>query len=358
MLYYLFALIAFSLLVLGHEFGHYITARMFGVTVYEFSVGMGPKIFTYTSKKTNIKYSLRWIPIGGYVSMAGEDAECDDPNSLNKKHPWKRIVILAAGGVMNIILGVILMFSYVIASPGIGSNVIHSFNENSVSAHVLKENDKIVSVNGASTSISSALLYEIMWSGGENESFVTLDENGSEITIENVTVMDLTVVRNGETLKLKVPFANEEYEGVNFGTADFKVWGERKTFSNVMKHTVGETGLAAVQVWESLVGIITGRFGIQHLSGPVGVTEAVGESIKVGIAPFLFILGLISVNLGLVNLLPIPALDGGRLVFQFIELIFRKSVNREIEARIHAAALIILFGFIIIVTCKDVVRLF
>ena len=125
-----------------------------------------------------------------------------------------------------------------------------------------------------------------------------------------------------------------------------------------LRQRFAETGLAATQVWESLWGLLTGRFGIQHLSGPVGVTEAVGQSIKVGIEQFLYIMGLISINLGIVNLIPFPALDGGRLVFQLIELVFRKPINRELEAKIHTVGILLLFGLMIIITFKDVIRLF
>lgn len=355
---YILAILGFGLLVLGHEFGHYITARIFGVTVYEFSIGMGPKIFSKKSQKTGILYSLRWIPIGGYVSMAGEDEESNDENALNKKAVWKRMIILVAGGVMNLIMGLIIMFIYVTSSPAIGSNTVAEFGEGAISNVVLKEGDRIVSVNGAKTSISSSLLYEIMWGGGKDESFEWTDEKGEVNTVENVSVMDLTVIRDGKKLNLKVPFLNEEYEGVNFGTTDFKVYREKKTFFSVVKHAFSESVLAGKQVWESLVGLITGRFSIKHLSGPVGVANTVSDSVKLGAASFFYVLGLISVNLGIMNLLPFPALDGGRLVFQFIELIFRKPVRRDIEAKIHATGLVLLFALIAVVTLKDVINLF
>lgn len=348
----------FSLLIFGHELGHFVTARMFGVTVYEFAIGMGPKLFSKTSKKSGITYSIRWIPIGGYVSMAGEDAECDDENALNKKAVWKRMIILAAGGVMNLLMGLIIMFSYVCASPAIGSTTIAKFQDDAVSCHVLRQGDRIISVGKTKTDISSELLYEIMWNAGESETLTVKDENGESVEIENVTFLEMEVIRDGERMTLSVPFKIQNYEGVNFGTADFVVYREDKTVSSVLRHTLAETGLAATQVWESLLGLLTGRFGIQHLSGPVGVTEAVGQSIKVGIEQFLYIMGLISVNLGIVNLIPFPALDGGRLFFQFIELVFRKPINRELEAKIHTVGILMLLALMVIITFKDVIRLF
>ncbi|MBQ1226310.1 MAG: site-2 protease family protein [Clostridia bacterium] len=336
----LFAILIFGFLIFIHELGHYLFARKFGVDIEEFSIGMGPKIFSKVSKKTGILYSLRLLPIGGYVSMAGEDSESESENAFGNKPVWQRIIITAAGGVINIIVGIIVMCIFVACSPQLGSTVVADFDEDALSVQYgLEVNDQIIKVNGTRVYSSTELLYEIMHDGTKP--------------------IDLTVIRNGEKIVLNdVKFGTEDAEGVVIGAPDFMVYGLEKNFKNVAQQSFGYSGLAIRQVWESLFDLVTGRYGINELSGPVGTTEVIGEAAEQGFIYVMYLGALISVNLGVLNLLPIPALDGGRIVFLIIEAIRKKKLPNNIEAKIHYVGIILLMLLMLIVTCKDVANLF
>lgn len=355
-----FAILMFGFLITIHEFGHYLFARLFKVSIKEFSIGMGPKIFTKVSKKTGISYSLRWLPIGGYVSMVGEDEESDDENALNKKSPWKRLVILAAGGLFNLIVGVLLCAVFVLMTMNrLGSTVIADFTENATSSYYLQEGDQIVEVNGKNVGIANELNFRVMWEAKTPETVTVTDSDGNEVTLENVGLLDLTVIRDGEKILLRdVPFAMTTEDGIGIGNPDFYVYRERATFSTVIRHIFCEARNDVNQVWSSLVGLLTGRVGIQNMSGPVGITEQMGQAASLDFAYLIFFAALIAINLGLFNLLPIPALDGGRIVFVLIEAIRGKPVNRELEGKIHTGAMLCLFALMIFVLIKDTVGLF
>jgi regulator of sigma E protease len=335
----LLAIFVFGCLILVHELGHYLFARLFDVHIREFSIGMGPKLLQKVSPKTQIAYSLRLLPIGGYVAMVGEDEEVDDPRALYKKPVWQRILITAAGGVVNILIGFLLTFFMVCSMQNLGSTVVHSFTEESVSSQFLCEEDQIIKVGNARVYTSMDLIYEI-----------------TRLGIEPI---DVTVLRNGEEILLEnVVFPTTTSSGILFGDMDFYVYAVPKTPLTILKQSASYCVLSVRQVWESLYDLLRGRYGVEAVSGPVGVTEQIGEATKAGLTSFLYLISLISVNLGLVNLLPLPALDGGRLLFQWIELIFRKKVNGKIEASIHTAGLLLLFLLMILITFKDIFSLF
>lgn len=335
-----FAVLIFGFLILIHELGHYLFARRFDVEIEEFSIGMGPKIFSRVSKKTGILYSLRLLPIGGYVAMNGEDTESDSERAFGNKKVWQRAIITAAGGVVNVIVGVILMCSFVISSPVLVGTTVGQFNEGAISEfYGLEIGDEIIKVNGTRVFTSQELFYEIMHDGTEP--------------------VDLTVRRGSETITVEdVVFSSEESEGVSLGTPDFKVYTVKKSFSNVIKHSFGYSTLAIRQVWESLWDLVSGRYTLNAVSGPVGTTEVIGQAAKQGLIYVVYLAALISVNLGILNLLPIPALDGGRIVFLIIEAIRGKKLPNNIEARIHQVGIMLLMLLMVIVTCKDVINLF
>ncbi len=330
----------FGFLIFVHELGHYLFARKFGVDIEEFSIGMGPKIFSRTSKKTGILYSLRLLPIGGYVAMVGEDCEAESENAFSKKKVWQRVIITAAGGVINVIVGVILMCAFVISSPHLAGTTVGQFNEGSVSqTYGLSLGDEIIEVNKTRVYTSQELVYEIMHDGTEP--------------------VDLTVMRDGKKVVIKdVKFGVQDAEGISLGMPDFKVYRVEKNFKNVMKHSLGYSGLAIRQVWESLGDLISGKYGLKDVSGPVGTTKVIGDAADQGFIYVIYLASLISVNLGILNLMPIPALDGGRIVFLVIEAIRRKKLPGNVEARIHQVGITLLMLLMIIVTCKDVINLF
>ena len=271
--------------------------------------------------------------------MAGEDGESDDERALQKKPVWQRIVIISAGAVMNLLLGVILSFIMVVSSPVIGGNVVAQFDENAVSDDFgLMVGDKICSIDGADTVISTQVVYEI-----------GRCTNGP---------VDIKVQRDGKYVEIKdVVFGQKTDSGVVFGVCDFKIAAEEKSVPNILKHTWHTSVLSVKMVWQSLIDLISGKYTMEAVSGPVGITGTMTEVAKESTVSLIYLSSIIAINLGICNLLPVPALDGGRLVFQFIELIFSRPVNRKIEAYIHTAGIAVLLLLMVIITFKDIVTL-
>lgn len=333
-------MLIFGFLIFIHELGHYLCARLFKVSIHEFAIGMGPKLLRRVSKKTGIAYSLRALPIGGYVSMEGEDAQSDDENAFSKKPVWQRIIITAAGAAMNILVGILVMSLLVMFQKDLPSTTITKFESNEAVSYQsgLRLGDKVTKIGNANVYIANDMVYEIMRNG--------------------VEPIDVTVIRNGEKVVLPdVVFPTFTDGGTLFGTVDFYVAPEDKTPVTVLKHAFFRSTSTIVMIWESLFDLITGRYGVESVSGPVGVTEALGEAASEGSANLIYLSVVISMNLGVMNLLPLPALDGGRLLFQFIEIIRRKPLRPEVEGYIHFAGLILLMLLMVIITFKDVMTL-
>ncbi len=322
-----------------HELGHYLFARLFHVEIKEFAVGMGPKVYSRVSQKTGIRYSFRILPIGGFVSMTGEDEDSESPNALCNKPVWQRMIICAAGSVFNIITGVILIFAVIITSPAIGSTVVAEFSENAVSCNYgLAVGDKITAIGNDRTPTWRNVVYEIGHIGADP--------------------VDVTVIRDGEKFVLEdVNFGEEVNEGVTFGVIDFLVAREEKTALNIIRHTWHSSTLTVKMIWESLIDLITGKYGFEAMSGPVGVTTTIGDAAKQGIGSLMYLSAVLAMNLGVFNLLPLPALDGGRLFFQLIELIRGKPIPPKYEGMIHFAGIVLLMGLMLAVTYIDIIKL-
>ena len=341
-LYLLLTLLLLSVLVFLHEGGHFLVARLNNITVNEFSIGMGPKIFSYESKKSGIKYSVRALPIGGFVSMAGEDEASEDPNAFCNKNVWRRISTVWAGPITNIIVGFLGMF-ILVALTGPATNIVASFMDDATSVNYgLQVNDKIVAIEGVKTHTGNEVVYEITYQGDKP--------------------LDITVVRDGKKIVLEdVVFPTVEESGVTLGNYDMLFYGiseADRSFGIIISHTFWRTYSTAKMVWDSLADLIGGRFGLDAISGPIGMTELVGSAITAGWESLLYLWVIISVNLGVMNLLPLPALDGGRLMFLFWEAITRKPVNKTVESYINAAGLLLLMAFMILITFKDIFKLF
>lgn len=341
-LYLLLTLLLLSVLVFLHEGGHFLVARLNNITVNEFSIGMGPKIFSYESKKSGIKYSVRALPIGGFVSMAGEDEASEDPNAFCNKNVWRRISTVLAGPITNIIVGFLGMF-ILVALTGPATNIVASFMDDATSVNYgLQVNDKIVAIEGVKTHTGNEVVYEITYQGDKP--------------------LDITVVRDGKKIVLEdVVFPTVEESGVTLGNYDMLFYGisdADRSFGIIISHTFWRTYSTAKMVWDSLADLIGGRFGLDAISGPIGMTELVGSAITAGWESLLYLWVIISVNLGVMNLLPLPALDGGRLMFLLWEAITRKPVNKTVESYINAAGLLLLMAFMILITFKDIFKLF
>ena len=356
MLTALVSILVFGFLIFIHEFGHYITARIFKVTIQEFSIGMGPRLFSWVSKKTNIKYSIALLPIGGFVAMPGEngeyndenqnqaDAYADDPNTFGKKPSWQRFIITAAGATVNIVAGFLAMI-ILTCFINIGDTRVAAFYEESElgmsvtsSETGLEKGDIILEVDGKKVRILDELSYEIMRRGNEPVDLLIL-RDGEEMLVENV----------------KFPTISEQ--GQTVGIMDFKVKRVDKNFGSVMKYSFRKGILIVRMCWESLYDLISGRYTFAAVSGPVGISSAIGSAAKQGFLQLLYIVILISINLGVMNLLPIPALDGGRLLTLIIEMITRKKLPAKVEGIINAVGLALLLGLSVIIMVKDLFQL-
>ena len=337
-MYIIIAILLFGILILVHELGHYLTARIFKVAINEFSIGMGPKIFSRTSKKTEIVYSLRALPIGGYVSMAGEDEESDNPNSFDKKPVWQRMIVTVAGSVFNVLLAFIVMFVLVASTPQIGSTQISKFREGAVSPQYdLQVGDIITEINGNKVHITREIGYYISRYG--------------------IDPVDITLIRNGEEFVLTdVVFAvaKDDASGYVYGQADFYVNISEKNVITVIKNGFFESCLTIRMLIDSLADLFSGAYGVEDLSGPVGVTTVIADAAKTDAYQLFYIFVFIAMNLGVMNLLPFPALDGGRLIVLFIELIIRRPVNKKVEGYINMAGMLVLFAFMVFITVKDI----
>jgi regulator of sigma E protease len=337
----LIAILVFSVLILVHEGGHYAFARLFRVKINEFAIGMGPKLVSHTSKKTGIAYSLRLFPIGGFVSMAGEDEESDDENALSRKPVWQRMIITVAGAALNLLLGVILMVCMVCSAHSLTTTTVLRFpEETAMSAQSgLEVGDTIKKVNDTPVYIYFDLAYHLMRQGSEP--------------------VTLTVERDGKIQEIKnVQFPTYTEGSLVYAVADFYPTTQAKTLSSVFRHTWRQTVTSVRMIWESLIDLVTGKAGFDQVSGPIGVTQAIGEAAKQGAYNFFYMTALISLNLGIFNLLPIPALDGCRLLFQLIEAVRGKPIKPEWEAYIHFVGLALLMLLMIVVAGKDVIGLF
>ena len=350
------AVLVFGFLILIHELGHYATARIFKVTINEFSIGMGPRLLSKVSKKTGIRYSLALLPIGGFVAMAGENGEedeknpADDPNRFDKKPAWQRFIITAAGATVNIVAGFLAMILVtaitVMPSTTIGSYELDDGTllkdqlgyEVSVADSGIEVGDKIVKIGDKRITIYDELTYEIMRAGYEP--------------------LDVTVIRNGEEMVIEdVVFPTVESQGQLFGTIDFRVKRAEKTLGSVLSYSFRNSFLIVRMVWESIYDLATGRYTLGAVSGPVGISSAIGDAAQAGFASLLSLVTLISINLGVMNLLPIPALDGGRLITVLFEMITRKRVPPKVEGIINGVGLALLLGLSIVVMIKDVIQL-
>ncbi len=337
-LYILIAIFIFGFLIFIHELGHFLFAKKYGVAITEFSLGMGPKLFSKKGKD-GVDYSLRLFPIGGFVSMVGESEESDNPNSFNKKPAYQRFIITLAGAVMNLLIGVLVMIILTSTNERFGTTKIGEFSEDATSSQYLLLEDEIIKVGNTKVHTASELSYEIMRKGYEPLT-LTIIRNGDEIVINNV----------------KFPTATSD--GIVFGTMDFLVYGEDRSFSTIVKNSYYSCKSTIKMIWDSLYDLISGRYGMEQVSGPIGVTGAITNAAKTSTYSLFYLIVVISMNLGIFNLLPIPALDGGSLLLLIIEMIARRPIPQRIEYGIKALGFILLMGFALIITFKDIIFLF
>ena len=342
----LITILLFGILILIHELGHFLTARFAKVKINEFAIGMGPVIFKKQGKET--LYSLRALPIGGFVQMDGEDGNGVDPNSFNNKPKWKRFIILVAGAFNNLVFGFILsciVYGLLAGWTMFPTTVIAEFHDDAVSSQCgLKVNDQIHSVDG----------YRIF----------TYNDLGYACNKNGTKPLSVEVVREGKKIQLEnVRFKvdSNDYAGEYF-SLDFAVYGSKKNVLSTLKYSFNSTISLSRSIYSFFGSLLTGNANIKNISGPIGTTQMIGEAVadnfSIDFASLFLMMSMISINLGVVNLLPFPALDGGRIVILIYEAIFRKKMSEKIEVAINVIGFAMLMLLMLLICIKDVIQLF
>lgn len=420
------AVVLFMLVILIHELGHFIFAKLFGVRVNEFAIGMGPRLFGWTKGET--EYSVRLIPIGGYCAMEGEDEESSDERAFNRQKVWKRIIVVVAGAVFNIILGFIFMIIIQGQQELYPSNTITGFYPSVVSASdyteaLANDTDKVYycylehydrTANTAEverfelvknegdetvTDLEGITYAQLLAQGYEPDVVHTEDKatncyilrqatssysglkygdtiwsvNGSralcfndayfEMAVDRDNTVDMVVIRDGEKVELTGITFDRSPEG--YSVLDFTVDPIERTPGTVISQTFLESQYMIRSVYKSLFLLVTGGVPVSEMSGPIGIASAIGEvasagfqsSFMDGINNILYLMALIAFNLGIVNLLPLPALDGGRLIFLIVEAIRRKPVPPKYEGIVHMVGFALLMLLMIFIAFNDIVKL-
>ena len=325
-----YAILIFCLLIFVHELGHFLSAKAVGIKVNEFSLGMGPLLFHF--KKGDTEYSLRALPIGGYCKMEGEDEESNDASAFNNQPIPAKALVVVAGSVMNLLLA-ILIFSAAILAIGIPSTTIKELSPDYPAAKAgLLPGDKIVQV--ADTKIDD-------WND-----IINAIESSKSSTI------NVVVNRDGEQLPFDV--------GVTKSTDGRKIIGISPVFEKnpgeALLYGTQSTYRVGAEMFKIIGQLITGEVSTKNLTGPVGIVYVVGETAKAGWLSLAQLTAFISLNLAIVNMLPFPALDGGRLLFLIIRRITGKTISDETEGKIHFVGLMLLFGLMIYITVQDIGR--
>lgn len=331
----LIAILFFELIIIIHEGGHFVAARLMKIKVNEFSIGMGPKLFQF--KKGDTKYTLRLILFGGYCAMEGESEDSDDENSFAKKKVWQRFFVVVAGALMNLILGFLVIVIMLSSGSLIGTTEIAKFDDKAVSSATLKQGDIIKSIDGMRVYTSTDVTTGLSRSGDDT--------------------LDMTVLRDGKTLDLKVKFNMEKYEGRNFINMDFWLVGNKKTVGGVIKESFKEWVSFTRMVFLSVHDMIVGKYGLSDLAGPVGTVSVVSTAVKTSAYSMLRIMALLTINVGLFNLFPIPALDGWRLFLLIFEGIFKRKLPDKWDWAINAVGLVLLLGLMCVITFSDITKL-
>ena len=376
------ALLCLTVLVTIHEFGHFIVAKLMGIKVNEFAIGMGPKLLKWGKGET--VYSIRALPIGGFCAMEGEDEGAPTPSALGgnadreespeeakdnsrsfaQKKVWQRILVVVAGATMNLLLGFVLLLVYngLLQEPHpqynkvlFATTTISSVSEeSSVYQTGLRSGDTIVEVNGRRILMYTDLSMEM--------------QNDADGVLQMVVRREV----DGKTQKVHldaVTFAVERDEktGQQYLKRDFYVLGVERTFWNTITYSAKQSVSIATMIWRTLVDLVQGDYGVNDVSGPVGtvdiLADVVGDTISgpnplVAWQNLVFIMIVITINLGVFNLLPLPALDGGRLVFLIWEGITRKPLPQKYEAIVHFVGIVLLLLLMVVVTYSDISKLF
>lgn len=341
----------YFILILGitvtiHEFGHFIFAKKAGIYVYEFSIGMGPLLKQFRRKNDETVYSLRLFPIGGYVQMAGEEIEADKnipPEKTMQAKTWfQKFMTVIAGVLFNFILAITILFiiALIQGSPNTKPQ-ISAIEQNTPASQVgIETGDLITHINRKRISSTDRLLLEMQIQNGKQTDITLRKKDGS---IKHVSIKPVKIDQEGQT--------TYKY---GFGIDTSSQTG----FFNALQYAFIKTGNLVDQMVHIVGYLFTGKLSITSLSGPIGIFNVVGETAKTGFINLIYLLAFISINVGFINLLPIPAFDGGRLLFLIIEKVIRRPINPKVENIIHSIFFILLMILMLIITCNDILRLF
>ena len=345
--YILIAILIFGVLIIIHELGHFAAAKACGVRVEEFAVGMGPAIFK--KQKGETTYSLRCIPFGGFCAMTGEDEESKDPRAFTNQAVWKRVIILAAGSFMNFVLGFVIVACLYANAQAFRVPVLAGFIEGCPyeSAEGLQQGDRFYSIDGHRIS----QYYDV-------SDFISKGDGS----------YDIVVIRDGKKVKLEdfelVPLEYEGYENKMYG---FLFGVEEATIGAKIENTWNTCMEFVRMVWMGLSELVSGNVGVKDMAGPVGIVDMMAqtgeqaESVSDALFSIFYFGAFIAVNLAVMNMLPIPALDGGRvfllIITCIIEAITRKKLDPKYEGYIHAAGMVLLLALMVYVMFNDIIRI-
>lgn len=350
LIYIIIAIVIFGLLIAIHELGHFLVAKACGVKVLEFSIGMGPQLWHKEGKET--QYSLRLFPIGGFCAMEGEDGESDDPRAFGNTAGWKKFLVLIAGSASNFIAGMLLILCLFAASTGYVSTTLSGFVDGfpCQGETMLQAGDEIVSIDG-----SAVLLYS---------DISTLLNRG------NGKTHDIVVRRDGEKIVLNdLPLTPREYEVEGKKVTMYGLYFQSKeaTFGSKLRLGLANSVDFVRMIWWSLEDLFTGAVGFSALSGPIGIVDAMGQmaesadGVRQAVDNLLYFAAFLAINLAFMNLLPLPALDGGRVFFLILNglavLLFRRRIPAKYEGYVHFGGLVLLLGLMVVVAVQDVYRI-
>lgn len=346
----------FGVLIAAHELGHFTLSKLFGIRVNEFAIGMGPVLLK--KQKGETQYALRALPVGGFCAIEGEDGESKDPRSFTQKPLWQRIAVLAGGSAMNLLIGFLIALIIYLGYGFTGryampTSTLAGFMEGFPLSESLHEGDRIVAVDG--WRVNTPRDFSL---------FMSLDKDG---------VVDLTIRRGSETLRLDdLPLTlrdyTEEASGQTVRRYGLYFAQEPLTPLSAFRQAGYDCSYYARVVWASLKLLVSGGADVRDLSGPVGIVKAISDagtsapSVRDGLENVFTLIAFVAVNLAVMNLLPIPALDGGRifstLLFALIAKLLRRKPDPRIESYIHAGGLVLLLGLMAYVMFNDITRLF
>lgn len=349
MLSFILFIFILGIIVLVHEFGHYLFAKIFKVYVYEFSIGMGKRLFCYKKKGGETEYSIRLIPLGGYCSLAGEEVDDTDAKKISKnrrlqgKKVWQRFLIMFAGAGFNFVLAFVLLFVSALIFGSVSTKPVLGSVPEDLPAYKagLRVGDKIIEVDGDKVSAWDDVMWDVQMSNGKALTFVVKDIDGNEKTV-SVTPEKEETEDGVVTYKFGLGLDTTPQHGLIIS----------------FDYAINKTGSLFRIMFETLKSLFTGQVGVTDLSGPVGIYSVVDSQAKAGVDSILYLIAFLSLNVGVINLIPLPAFDGGRILFLIIEKIKGSPVSSRVENTIHNIGFLLLIGLMILVTFSDIFKLF